>query len=76
MLLSKPHSVADATGKSFALQSSAETKVNRHQRKTGLTGCQGILGSDNRYYVLDVYRLTPPDVLFLPKDLNGTVALV
>lgn len=47
----KQHSVWDKEGKKHTLEGSVETK--------------GLLGTDGRKYVLDLYRLTPPDVKWL-----------
>lgn len=47
----KKHSVWDKDGKKHTLEGSVETK--------------GLLGTDGRKYVLDLYRLTPPDVKWL-----------
>jgi len=33
---------------------------------------KGIKGSDNRCYVLDLYRLTPRDANWIPKSMGGT----
>jgi hypothetical protein len=32
---------------------------------------QGIIGNDGRHYVLDLLRTFPPDVNFLPGELNS-----
>ena len=47
----KRHDVWDKEGKKHTLESSVETK--------------GLLGTDGRKYILDLYRLTPLDVLWL-----------
>ena len=47
----KRHPVWDKDGKRFDLEASVETK--------------GLLGTDGRKYVLDLYRITPLDVLWL-----------
>ena len=47
----KRHDVWDKQGKKHTLESSVETK--------------GLLGTDGRKYILDLYRLTPLDVLWL-----------
>ena len=47
----KKHPVWDKDGKRFDLEASVETK--------------GLLGTDGRKYVLDLYRITPLDVLWL-----------
>jgi len=44
----KKHAVWDKTGKRFELEGSVETK--------------GLLGTDGRKYVLDLYRITPLDI--------------
>jgi len=49
----KPHSVWDKEGKKHDLVASVETK--------------GLLGTDGRKYVLDLYRITPLDVDFMDK---------
>ncbi|KAI0552892.1 clustered mitochondria-domain-containing protein [Xylaria curta] len=50
----KKHPVWDKDGKRFDLEASVETK--------------GLLGTDGRKYVLDLYRITPLDVLWLEEN--------
>lgn len=52
----KKHSVWDKDGKKFELEGSVETK--------------GLLGTDGRKYVLDLYRVTPLDIAWMEE--NGT----
>ncbi|RDW83160.1 clustered mitochondria protein [Coleophoma crateriformis] len=52
----KKHSVWDKSGKKFELEGSVETK--------------GLLGTDGRKYVLDLYRITPFDICWMEE--NGT----
>ncbi|KAI5816826.1 clustered mitochondria-domain-containing protein [Pyronema omphalodes] len=54
----KSHPVWDKEGKKHDLVSSVETK--------------GLLGTDGRKYVLDLYRITPLDVDFIEKHWKGT----
>lgn len=49
----KKHSVWDKSGKRFDLHGSVETK--------------GLLGTDGRKYVLDLYRITPYDILWMEE---------
>lgn len=49
----KKHPVWDKEGKKHVLEGSVETK--------------GLLGTDGRKYILDLYRLTPLDVIWLEK---------
>ena len=49
----KKHSVWDKQGKEHVLEASIETK--------------GLLGTDGRKYILDLYRLTPLDILWLEE---------
>lgn len=53
----KKHPVWDKEGKRFDLEASVETK--------------GLMGTDGRKYVLDLYRITPLDVLWL-EDCDAT----
>ena len=62
----KKHAVWDKTGKRHELEGSIETK--------------GLLGTDGRKYVLDLYRITPLDICWMeevgtainsPEKLNG-----
>lgn len=53
----KKHNVWDKEGKKHELVASVETK--------------GLLGTDGRKYVLDLYRTTPLDVDFLEKHWKG-----
>ncbi|WAR03982.1 CLU-like protein [Mya arenaria] len=48
----RPHKVLNEKGEEIELISSIE--------------CKGIVGNDQRHYVLDLLRTTPPDVNFLP----------
>jgi len=54
----KKHPVWDKDGKRFDLEASVDTK--------------GLLGTDGRKYVLDLYRLTPLDVAWIEKHFSGT----
>lgn len=49
----KPHAVWDKDGKKFDLEASVETK--------------GLMGTDGRKYVLDLYRITPFDIPWLEE---------
>ena len=50
----KKHSVWDKDGKKFDLEASVEMK--------------GLLGTDGRKYVLDLYRITPLDKIWMEED--------
>ncbi|KAJ8123643.1 hypothetical protein ONZ43_g454 [Nemania bipapillata] len=50
----KKHPVWDKDGKRFDLEASVETK--------------GLMGTDGRKYVLDLYRITPLDILWLEEN--------
>ena len=52
----KKHSVWDKEGKKHVLEGSVETK--------------GLLGTDGRKYILDLYRLTPLDIFWLEQNWN------
>jgi protein TIF31 len=52
----KKHAVWDKDGKRFDLEASVETK--------------GLMGTDGRKYVLDLYRVTPLDVAWLEDDTS------
>ena len=52
----KRHPVWDKEGKKHVLEGSVETK--------------GLLGTDGRKYILDLYRLTPLDILWLEEHWN------
>ena len=54
------HDVWDKEGKKHTLEASVETK--------------GLMGTDGRKYVLDLYRLTPPDVKWLKEYWTDDVA--
>ncbi|KAI0851811.1 clustered mitochondria-domain-containing protein [Daldinia vernicosa] len=54
----KKHPVWDKDGKRFDLEASVETK--------------GLMGTDGRKYVLDLYRITPLDVLWLEENSSST----
>ena len=54
----KKHPVWDKEGKKHVLEASVETK--------------GLLGTDGRKYILDLYRLTPLDVLWLEEHGSDT----
>ncbi|KAI1632128.1 eukaryotic translation initiation factor 3 135 kDa subunit [Biscogniauxia mediterranea] len=53
----KKHPVWDKDGKRFDLEASVETK--------------GLMGTDGRKYVLDLYRITPLDILWLEENEPG-----
>lgn len=53
----KKHPVWDKNGKRFELESSVETK--------------GLMGTDGRKYVLDLYRITPFDIIWLEESDLG-----
>lgn len=55
----KKHPVWDKEGKIHQLEGSVETK--------------GLLGTDGRKYILDLYRLTPLDILWLEEHCNNNV---
>lgn len=55
----KKHSVWDKEGKKHVLEGSVETK--------------GLLGTDGRKYILDLYRLTPLDISWLDPYWTDTV---
>ncbi|KOS19252.1 Clustered mitochondria protein -like protein [Escovopsis weberi] len=50
----KKHPVWDKDGKRFDLEASVETK--------------GLMGTDGRKYVLDLYRITPIDIMWLDEE--------
>ncbi|GAB1604633.1 clustered mitochondria protein homolog [Argonauta hians] len=52
----QPHKVVNSKDEQIELYSSVE--------------CKGIIGNDQRHYVLDLLRTFPPDVNFLPVDEN------
>ena len=54
----KKHSVWDKEGKEHVLEASVETK--------------GLLGTDGRMYMLDLYRLTPLDALWLEENRDDS----
>ena len=55
----KKHAVWDKEGKRHVLEGSVETK--------------GLLGTDGRKYILDLYRLTPLDIIWLEKYWSDNV---
>ena len=57
LLKVKQHSVWDKDGKRHDLEASVETK--------------GLLGTDGRKYILDLYRLTPLDISWIEDDQLG-----
>lgn len=54
----KKHPVWDKDGKKFDLEASVETK--------------GLMGTDGRKYVLDLYRITPFDITWLEESMPAT----
>ena len=52
----KKHDVLDKEGKKHTLEGSVETK--------------GLLGTDGRKYILDLYRLTPLDIMWIEECWN------
>ncbi|KAF7561889.1 hypothetical protein G7046_g2259 [Stylonectria norvegica] len=57
----KKHPVWDKDGKRFELEASVETK--------------GLLGTDGRKYVLDLYRITPLDITWMEETGEGKDAV-
>jgi protein TIF31 len=55
MLKIKPHSVKTEKGDIVELLTAVE--------------CKGIVGNDGRHYLLDLLRMTPPDLNYLPGKL-------
>ncbi|PHH58764.1 hypothetical protein CDD81_4658 [Ophiocordyceps australis] len=55
----KKHPVWDKDGKRFDLEASVETK--------------GLMGTDGRKYVLDLYKITPVDIEWLDETLLGPI---
>lgn len=53
------HNVKDANGREHCLWLSADV--------------HGIRATDGRCYLIDLYRMTPPDVYFIEKDINGPI---
>ena len=52
MLKIKPHAVKTEKGEMVDLLTAVE--------------CKGIVGNDGRHYLLDLLRMTPPDLNYLP----------
>ena len=52
MLKIKPHSIKTEKGDTFELLTAVE--------------CKGIIGNDGRHYLLDLLRMMPPDLNYLP----------
>jgi hypothetical protein len=56
MLKIKPHSIKTEKGDIVELLTAVE--------------CKGIIGNDGRHYLLDLLRMTPPDLNYLPGLLQ------
>ncbi|CAF4107604.1 unnamed protein product [Rotaria sp. Silwood2] len=56
MLKIKPHTIKTEKGDSIELLTAVE--------------CKGIVGNDGRHYLLDLLRMTPPDLNYLPVDVE------
>ncbi|CAF1346965.1 unnamed protein product, partial [Adineta steineri] len=56
MLKIKPHSIKTEKGDTVELLTAVE--------------CKGIIGNDGRHYLLDLLRMTPPDLNYLPVDVE------
>ncbi|CAF3605331.1 unnamed protein product [Rotaria sp. Silwood1] len=56
MLKIKPHTIKTEKGDSIELLTAVE--------------CKGIIGNDGRHYLLDLLRMTPPDLNYLPVDVE------
>ncbi|CAF1421234.1 unnamed protein product [Adineta ricciae] len=56
MLKIKPHAVKTEKGEVVDLLTAVE--------------CKGIVGNDGRHYLLDLLRMTPPDLNYLPVDVE------
>jgi hypothetical protein len=57
MLKIKPHSVKTEKGDIVELLTAVE--------------CKGIIGNDGRHYLLDLLRMMPPDLNYLPGKFNS-----
>ena len=57
MLKIKPHSVKTEKGDIVELLTAVE--------------CKGIIGNDGRHYLLDLLRMMPPDLNYLPGLLES-----
>jgi protein TIF31 len=55
MLKIKPHSIKTEKGDIIELLTAVE--------------CKGIVGNDGRHYLLDLLRMMPPDLNYLPGKL-------
>jgi protein TIF31 len=56
MLKIKPHSIKTEKGDIVELLTAVE--------------CKGIVGNDGRHYLLDLLRMTPPDLNYLPGKIS------
>ena len=56
MLKIKPHAIKTENNERIELLSAVE--------------CKGIVGNDGRHYLLDLLRMTPPDLNYLPVDVE------
>jgi protein TIF31 len=52
----RPHKIKIDNNEEIVLYSSIE--------------CKGIIGNDSRHYVLDLLRMFPPDLNYLPHEMN------
>lgn len=62
LLKIRPHKVVNEKGEEVELFTSLE--------------CKGIIGNDRRYYVLDLLRTSPPDVNYLPVEMEELSAVM
>ena len=61
MLKIKPHSIQTEKGDIVELLTAVE--------------CKGIVGNDGRHYLLDLLRMMPPDLNYLPGRILGRIFL-
>jgi protein TIF31 len=59
MLKIKPHSIKTEKGDIIELLTAVE--------------CKGIIGNDGRHYLLDLLRMMPPDLNYLPGLLDRII---
>ncbi|MBW0476184.1 hypothetical protein O181_015899 [Austropuccinia psidii MF-1] len=70
----KFHQLAAHVAAGFSLAEHSVTDLNGQEHRLWLSAdVHGIRATDGRFYLIDLYRMTPLDVLFVENDLNGPI---
>ncbi|CAH7689635.1 clustered mitochondria-domain-containing protein [Phakopsora pachyrhizi] len=70
----KFHQLAARVAEGFNLAEHSVKDLNGHEHQLWLSAdVHGIRATDGRCYLIDLYRMTPVDIMFIENDLNGPI---